>query len=125
MRTLALLVLAATALAQPSAESVVPSPDKPFAQPDQAERPLLHSVIRAHMAKAPGTFGAHPAAAHFPGSVASPERVSRARYEALRKRGHNHARALRSVADRLLAVACAMLTTRTAFDPDHLPKAAC
>jgi len=74
---LALLALAATALAQPSAESVVPAPGKPFAQPDQAERPLLHSVIRAHMAKAPGTFGAHPAAAHFPGTVASPDRVSR------------------------------------------------
>lgn len=51
--------------------------------------------------------------------------VSRAKYDALRKRGHNHARALRSVADRLLAVACAMLTTRTAFDANHTLKAAC
>lgn len=42
---------------------------------------------------------------------------SRAKYAALRQRGHGHARALRSVADRLLAVACAMLTHRQPFDP--------
>jgi transposase len=42
---------------------------------------------------------------------------SRAKYDALRARGHNHARALRSVADRLLAVACAMLKNGTLFDP--------
>jgi transposase len=37
---------------------------------------------------------------------------SRHRYTELRKRGHSHGRALRSVGDRLLAVACAMLTRR-------------
>ena len=42
---------------------------------------------------------------------------SRAKYAALRSRGHNHARALRSIADRLLNVACAMLRTGTTFDP--------
>jgi transposase len=42
---------------------------------------------------------------------------SRARYAELRKRGHSHGRALRSVADRLLAVACAMLRTQTPFNP--------
>lgn len=42
---------------------------------------------------------------------------SRAKYSALRQRGHGHARALRSVADRLLAVACAMLTNHQLFDP--------
>jgi transposase len=42
---------------------------------------------------------------------------SRAKYAALRGRGHSHGRALRSVADRLLAVACAMLKTRTVFNP--------
>lgn len=42
---------------------------------------------------------------------------SRARYAALRKRGHSHGRALRSVADRLLAVACAMLKSQTLYDP--------
>ena len=43
--------------------------------------------------------------------------ISRAKYTALRARGHSHGRALRSVADRLLAVACAMLKTRTTFNP--------
>lgn len=46
---------------------------------------------------------------------------SRAKYAALRSRGHGHARALRSVADRLLAVACAMLESQTLFNPDQ-PK---
>ena len=45
--------------------------------------------------------------------------VSRAKYKALRDRGHSHGRALRTVADRLLAVACAMLRDRTLFDPDR------
>lgn len=42
---------------------------------------------------------------------------SRAKYAALRARGHGHGRALRSVADRLLAVACAMLESQTPFNP--------
>jgi transposase len=42
---------------------------------------------------------------------------SRAKYAALRCRGHSHGRALRSVADRLLNVACAMLRTGTVFNP--------
>jgi transposase len=41
--------------------------------------------------------------------------TSKAKYEALRARGHGHARALRSVVDRLLYVACAMLENRTQF----------
>jgi len=45
------------------------------------------------------------------------DELSRCRYRELRKRGHSHGRALRTVADRLLAVACAMLRTRTLFDP--------
>ncbi len=45
--------------------------------------------------------------------------TSRTKYAALRQRGHGHARALRSVADRLLAVACAMLESQTTFDPNH------
>jgi hypothetical protein len=47
---------------------------------------------------------------------------SRVKYAALRARGHGHGRALRSIADRLLAVACAMLETRTIFDPNLPPK---
>ena len=42
---------------------------------------------------------------------------SKAKYDALRGRGHSHGRALRSVADRLLNVACAMLKTGTLFNP--------
>lgn len=42
---------------------------------------------------------------------------SREKYAALRSRGHSHGRALRSVADRLLNVACAMLKTGTTFNP--------
>lgn len=43
--------------------------------------------------------------------------ASRAKYDALRARGHGHMRALRSVADRLIYVACAMLANQTPFDP--------
>ena len=50
------------------------------------------------------------------GSAVQHDAVSEAKYTALRARGHNHARALRSVADRLLAVACAMLENQTVFD---------
>jgi transposase len=42
---------------------------------------------------------------------------SRSKYAALRSRGHSHGRALRSVADRLLNVACAMLRNGTTFNP--------
>lgn len=42
---------------------------------------------------------------------------SRQHYQQLRHRGHSHGRALRGVADRLLAVLCAMLRTHTLYDP--------
>jgi transposase len=45
--------------------------------------------------------------------------ISQRRYAALRSRGHSHGRALRGVADRLLAVLCALLTRQTPFDPDY------
>jgi hypothetical protein len=41
----------------------------------------------------------------------------RARYAALRRRGKSHGRALRGVADRLLAPACVLLQRGTLFDP--------
>ena len=44
---------------------------------------------------------------------------SRSRYAALRARGHSHGRALRTVADRLLGIACVMLENRTPYDPKH------
>jgi transposase len=40
----------------------------------------------------------------------------RSRYAALRQRGCSHGRAIRSVADRLLNVACVLLTRQTPFD---------
>lgn len=43
--------------------------------------------------------------------------VSHEHYRQLRTRGHSHGRALRGVADRLLAMLCAMLRSRTLFDP--------
>ena len=45
--------------------------------------------------------------------------VSKNKYAALRARGHGHARALRSIADRLLKVACTMLTNQQIFDQDY------
>jgi transposase len=48
---------------------------------------------------------------------------SRTRYAALRGRGHSHGRAIRGVADRLLALACVLLQRQTPFDP-HFGQAA-
>jgi transposase len=45
--------------------------------------------------------------------------TSAARYAALRARGHNHARALRSVGDRLLYVLCTLLERQVLFDPSY------
>lgn len=59
---------------------------------------------------------------HWARVAAQRDPISRARYAALRARGHNHARALRSVADRLIAVACAMLETGTLFDPNRTTR---
>lgn len=50
--------------------------------------------------------------------------AARAYYDALRARGHRHARALRSVADRWLRILVAMLTTRTLYDPSQPRSAA-
>ena len=62
---------------------------------------------------------------HWARVAAQHDARSRVRYAEPRKRGHSHGRALRSVADRLLAVACAMLKARTAFDTDrHAPRPA-
>ena len=44
---------------------------------------------------------------------------ARARYAALRQRGHSHGRALRGVADRLLGLACVLLQRQTPFDPQY------
>lgn len=47
---------------------------------------------------------------------------SQNRYSALRKRGHSHARALRSIGSRLIGVACAMLQTGELFDRHRMPQ---
>jgi transposase len=47
--------------------------------------------------------------------------LSEAKYNALRARGLGHARSLRSVADRLLNVACSMLKSGSTFDPHRHP----
>ena len=57
------------------------------------------------------------AAYHWARVAAQHDTVSHDKYRTLRSRGHGHARALRSVADRLLNVACAMLRNGTPFDP--------
>jgi transposase len=44
---------------------------------------------------------------------------ARRRYDALRRRGHGHARALRSVGDRLLYALCTTLERQTPYDPDY------
>ena len=45
--------------------------------------------------------------------------VSRQYYSALRRRGHSHGRALRSVGNRLLYVLCTLLERQTLFDPNY------
>ena len=57
------------------------------------------------------------AAYHWARVAAQRDPASRAKYQALRRRGHGHARALRSVADRLLNIACAMLRDGVCFNP--------
>jgi transposase len=45
--------------------------------------------------------------------------AARRRYDALRQRGHGHARALRSVGDRLLYALCTTLKQQVPYDADH------
>ena len=54
---------------------------------------------------------------HWARTAMQHDPTSRAKYAALRSRGHSHGRALRSVGDRLLNVACAMLKAGTIFNP--------
>ncbi len=59
---------------------------------------------------------------HWARIASQRDRTSRAKYAALRSRGHSHGRALRSVADRLLNVACSMLRAGTTFEPSMAPQ---
>lgn len=60
---------------------------------------------------------------HWAGIAVLRDPLCKAKYAALRARGHGHARALRSIGDRLIAVACAMLTSQTEFDPNRSSSA--
>jgi transposase len=53
---------------------------------------------------------------HWARTATQHDVAARARYAALRARGHSHGRALRSVADRLLRMLVAMLRTGTLYD---------
>jgi hypothetical protein len=57
---------------------------------------------------------------HWARVASQHEPVSQRRYAELRRRGHSHGRALRTIGDRLLFVACTLLQRQTLFDPDHL-----
>ena len=59
---------------------------------------------------------------HWAQNAIQHDATSRAKYDALRAKGHGHARALRSVIDRLLNVACAMLNSGTLFNPEFASK---
>jgi transposase len=50
--------------------------------------------------------------------------AARTYYDGLRARGHSHARALRSVADRWLRILVAMLRTGKLYDPSRFVRAA-
>jgi transposase len=56
---------------------------------------------------------------HWARVASQKDEVSRARYRALRQRGHRHGRALRTVADRLLKVACTLLERQAVFDASY------
>jgi transposase len=56
---------------------------------------------------------------HWARVAAMRDPASRAAYAALRARGHSHGRALRTIGDRLLGVACAMLRAQTTYDPQR------
>ena len=63
---------------------------------------------------------------HWARVAAQCDPVCKAKYAELRGRGQTHGRALRSIADRLLNVACSMLRSRTLFDASFAKeKTAC
>jgi transposase len=64
------------------------------------------------------------AADHWSRTAAQTDGSTRDYYAALRKRGHSHGRALRSVADRLLRTLMTLLTRGEVFDPHYRPRGA-
>jgi transposase len=60
---------------------------------------------------------------HWARTSVQQDAAARVYYDALRARGHHHARALRSVADRWLRILMAMLKTGTLYDPSRFATA--
>lgn len=104
----------------------------------EASQPLVeraYHVLRACMGIAPVTKQSgrrrtvsmryacnrrlREAAYHWARVGAQRDPASRAYYATLRARGHSHARALRSVADRLLRILMTLLERGQLFDPGH------
>jgi len=56
---------------------------------------------------------------HWARVAAQHDPVSKQRYAELRGRGHSHARALRTIGDRLLSVLCVLLERQVLYDPDY------
>jgi hypothetical protein len=55
---------------------------------------------------------------HWSRTAIQHDAAARRRYDALRRRGHGHARALRTVGDRLLYALCTTLKRQTPYDPN-------
>ena len=81
---------------------------------------LLSPAVRGKSMIVTRRLAAHDrlrdAAYHWARVAAPRDPASHDKYQSFRARGHDHARALRSVADRLLSVACAMLHARARFE---------
>ena len=104
-----------------------------LAEAPQAVRERNHEALRSLTGVAPVTIRSgkswrvemrqacshrlRNAVYHWARVATQHDETSRKRYDALRARGHSHGRALRTVADRLLGVACVMLEKGTVFDP--------
>ena len=76
----------------------------------------LYLVVRRHAVNPRLQQAIH----HWARTAVQHDPVSKAKYTALRARGHRHTRALRSVADRLLNVTCTMLKNQQLFDHNYL-----
>ena len=61
---------------------------------------------------------------HWARVAAQTDPIWKQRYAALRARGHSHGRALRTLGDRLLNVACVMLASKSEYNPERLNQAA-
>ena len=83
--------------------------------------PVSHPAFGQEPGRDAASGGPRPTARRrLPLGPASPPNAIRSARTSIRRyapRGHGHARALRSVADRLLNVACAMLRDGACFDP--------